>query len=60
MDVIAFLNLFWPTLIGGCEMRRRTTDTLRAAGPWSKVDLERCTDEPWCHALPHILGVLTK
>lgn len=41
-------------------MRRRTAGTLRGAGAWSNVDLERCTDEPWCHALPHIYGVLTK
>lgn len=54
------MNLFWPTLIGGCELRRRTVDTLVKAGEWSQVDLERLTDEPWYRVVPHVYGVLEK
>ena len=47
-------------MIGGCELSRKTGETLRGAGKWSEVDLARCTDEPWHKAIPHIYGVLTK
>ncbi|KAK3307893.1 S-adenosyl-L-methionine-dependent methyltransferase [Chaetomium strumarium] len=56
----AFLNLFWPQFIGGCEMCRDTGKWLREAGPWSEVDLCPLKSEPWYHTMPHIIGVLTK
>ncbi|SPO07468.1 uncharacterized protein DNG_10162 [Cephalotrichum gorgonifer] len=56
----AFLNLFWPTMIGGCDLTRTTMETLQKAGIWAKVDVARCVDEPWHHAIPHIYGILTK
>ncbi|KAK1770822.1 S-adenosyl-L-methionine-dependent methyltransferase [Phialemonium atrogriseum] len=56
----AFVNLFWPPLIGGCQLRRDTRKSLREAGPWTHVDLEVAADEPWFSICPHILGVLTK
>ncbi|KAK4237768.1 S-adenosyl-L-methionine-dependent methyltransferase [Achaetomium macrosporum] len=56
----AFLNLFWPQFIGGCEMRRDTAKWLREAGPWSEVDLCQLEGEPWYFTMPHIIGILTK
>ncbi|KAG8169057.1 hypothetical protein KVR01_001806 [Diaporthe batatas] len=56
----ALVNIFWPTVIGGCELCRNTPRMLREAGPWTKIDLEQPGGEPWYHPLPHILGVLTK
>ncbi|KAK4140622.1 S-adenosyl-L-methionine-dependent methyltransferase [Dichotomopilus funicola] len=56
----AFLNLFWPQFIGGCEMCRDTNTYLKEAGPWSNVDVHRMDDELWCYTMPHIIGVLTK
>ncbi|SPN97698.1 uncharacterized protein DNG_01211 [Cephalotrichum gorgonifer] len=55
-----FLNIFWPTMIGGCQLTRPTGESLRKAGPWSKIDLERRPEDPWYAPLPHIYGVLTK
>lgn len=57
---LAFLNLLWPRLIGGCEMARDTAKFLREAGPWSDIDLCPLADEPWYFTMPHIIGVLTK
>ncbi|KAI3396913.1 hypothetical protein diail_11526 [Diaporthe ilicicola] len=56
----AFVNIFWPRVIGGCQLCRNTPKMLREAGPWTKIDLEQPDGEPWYHPLPHILGVLTK
>ncbi|KAH8893520.1 hypothetical protein GQ53DRAFT_117471 [Thozetella sp. PMI_491] len=56
----AFVNLFWPTIIGGCEICRDTGRYLRESGPWHEVDLEQPPQEPWFHTLPHIYGTLTK
>ncbi|KAL7622791.1 hypothetical protein AAE478_006470 [Parahypoxylon ruwenzoriense] len=55
-----FLNLIWPHLMGGCMLCRSTEQTLRAAGPWERVDIGQPTDEEWWQAVPHILGVFTK
>ncbi|ROT41335.1 S-adenosyl-L-methionine-dependent methyltransferase [Sodiomyces alkalinus F11] len=55
-----FVNLFWPRIIGGCEMCRDTEKHLRAVGPWEHIDLVQPPAEPWCHPLPHIYGTLTK
>lgn len=55
-----FLNLLWPSMLGGCELRRETGLYLREAGPWSNVDLAQPVAEPWCHVVPHVLGILTK
>ncbi|KAI1270157.1 S-adenosyl-L-methionine-dependent methyltransferase [Xylariaceae sp. FL1019] len=55
-----FINLVWPTLIGGCEICRPTEQTLRNAGSWSSVDIGQPPVEPWYHLVPHILGVFTK
>ncbi|CAN8105632.1 unnamed protein product [Discula destructiva] len=56
----AFINLFWPHMIGGCELCRNTSKTLLEAGPWSDIDLAQPKGEPWYHPLPHIIGTLTK
>ncbi|KAF2020974.1 methyltransferase [Aaosphaeria arxii CBS 175.79] len=56
----AFLNLFWPHVLGGCELCRNTEKTLRQAGPWDKFDVHAPADEVWCTSLPHIMGTLTK
>ncbi|RYC55036.1 hypothetical protein CHU98_g11171 [Xylaria longipes] len=55
-----FLNLIWPHFIGGCELCRRTENTLREAGPWASIDIGQPPPVMWYHSLPHILGVLTK
>lgn len=54
------LNIFWPQMLGGCQLLRDTSQYLREAGPWSKIDLAQPITEPWYHAVPHIVGVLTK
>ncbi|KAL1407840.1 hypothetical protein Q8F55_007276 [Vanrija albida] len=54
------LNFFWPTCMGGCQLRRDTTATLLKAGPWTNVDLARPADEPMLNTTPHAYGVLTK
>lgn len=56
----ALLNVFWPRIIGGCQLQRKTGELLRAAGDWSDVDLQQPPEEPWFHSVPHILGVATK
>lgn len=56
----ALINLFWPHILGGCQLCRNTPKTLVEAGPWTKVDLAEPEGEPWYHPLPHILGTLTK
>ncbi|KAJ0119250.1 hypothetical protein J7T55_013487 [Diaporthe amygdali] len=58
--VRSFVNIFWPRLIGGCQLCRNTPRMLREAGPWTKFDLEQAAGEPWYHPVPHVLGVLTK
>ncbi|ROV90546.1 hypothetical protein VSDG_07409 [Cytospora chrysosperma] len=54
------VNIFWPRLVGGCELCRNTPKMLKEAGSWTKIDLEQPGSEPWYHPLPHILGTLTK
>ncbi|KAF3760649.1 S-adenosyl-L-methionine-dependent methyltransferase [Cryphonectria parasitica EP155] len=56
----AFVNLFWPHLLAGCELCRNTPKTLVEAGSWTTIDLAQPEGEPWYHPLPHILGTLTK
>ncbi|KAK7923009.1 S-adenosyl-L-methionine-dependent methyltransferase [Apiospora marii] len=56
----AFVNLFWPHFLGGCQLCRPTEQWLREAGPWEKIDVGHPEDEQWHHTLPHILGVFTK
>ncbi|KAI1459158.1 S-adenosyl-L-methionine-dependent methyltransferase [Annulohypoxylon moriforme] len=55
-----FVNLFWPHLIGGCLLCRPTEKTIRAAGPWEKIDVAQPVIEQWYGVVPHILGVFTK
>lgn len=57
---IAFVNVFWPRCLGGCQLRRDTGKTLREAGPWSHVDFTTFEQEPWFNVCPHSLGVFTK
>ncbi|KAK6950784.1 hypothetical protein Daesc_007309 [Daldinia eschscholtzii] len=56
----SLLNLFWPHMIGGCQLNRQTEKTLREAGPWEKIDVGQPPIEPWYQVVPHILGVFTK
>ncbi|KAK8139557.1 S-adenosyl-L-methionine-dependent methyltransferase [Apiospora sp. TS-2023a] len=56
----AFVNIFWPHFLGGCQLCRPTEQWLREAGPWEKIDVGHPEDEQWHHTLPHILGVFTK
>ncbi|KAF9697749.1 hypothetical protein EKO04_004216 [Ascochyta lentis] len=56
----AFVNIFWPHALGGCQLCRDTGKALREAGPWSKVDFKQPPEEPWHQTVPHILGTLTK
>ncbi len=46
--------------MGGCQMTRDTAKWLKAAGPWSEIDLHQLEGEPWHFTMPHIIGVLTK
>ncbi|KAF3035338.1 hypothetical protein E8E12_006530 [Didymella heteroderae] len=55
-----FVNIFWPHALGGCQLCRNTEQSLRAAGPWSKIDIEQPPAEPWHAVVPHIFGTLTK
>ncbi|CAK7274262.1 hypothetical protein SEPCBS119000_006080 [Sporothrix epigloea] len=55
-----FINLFWPYMVGGCELQRDTGRYLREAAPWSNVDLSPLANELWFQAVPHVVGVLTK
>ncbi|EGO60217.1 hypothetical protein NEUTE1DRAFT_143681 [Neurospora tetrasperma FGSC 2508] len=56
----AFVNLFWPICLGGCQLRRDTGRYLKEAGPWTDVDLAQPPKEQWHHTVPHIYGILTK
>ncbi|KAF9740681.1 hypothetical protein PMIN06_005011 [Paraphaeosphaeria minitans] len=56
----AFVNLFWPHIIGGCELCRDTKKSLLQAGSWEKVDLVQPPEETWYATVPHIFGTLTK
>ncbi|CAK7274756.1 hypothetical protein SEPCBS57363_006324 [Sporothrix epigloea] len=55
-----FINLFWPYMVGGCELQRDTGRYLREAAPWSSIDLSPLANELWFQAVPHVVGVLTK
>ncbi|EPE05362.1 alpha-glucan branching enzyme [Ophiostoma piceae UAMH 11346] len=35
----AFVNLFWPTFLNGCNLQRDTLRYLREAGPWTNIDV---------------------
>jgi hypothetical protein len=56
----AFINFFWPKIIGGCELQRNTEKWLREAGPWADIDLAPMAGMPWYNLLPKIVGILTK
>lgn len=56
----AFVNLFWPLCIGGCNIRRDTIRHLKESGPWSHINLAEPPEEPWFLTLPHTYGILTK
>ncbi|KAB5554397.1 hypothetical protein GE09DRAFT_1120795 [Coniochaeta sp. 2T2.1] len=56
----AVVNVFWPRCLGGCQLRRDTERSLRAAGQWTNIDLVFTEGEQWCTVCPHILGTLTK
>lgn len=56
----AWVNVFWPRCLGGCELRRDTERALRGAGEWKSVDLVFTEAEQWCTVCPHIYGTLTK
>ncbi|KAH9906813.1 methyltransferase domain-containing protein [Xylariomycetidae sp. FL2044] len=55
-----FVNLFWPLVLGGCQLCRPTEATIRAAGPWEEVDVGLLPRERWHSSVPHIMGVFTK
>ncbi|KAI1467920.1 S-adenosyl-L-methionine-dependent methyltransferase [Daldinia caldariorum] len=55
-----FLNLFWPHMIGGCQLNRRTEKTLREAGPWGKINVGQPSVEQWHQVIPHVMGVFEK
>ncbi|KAL2758042.1 hypothetical protein ACRALDRAFT_1068486 [Sodiomyces alcalophilus JCM 7366] len=55
-----FLNIFWPRIMGGCELCRDTEKHLRGVGPWEKIDLAQVPTEPWYYMIPHISGILIK
>ncbi|KAK3392183.1 S-adenosyl-L-methionine-dependent methyltransferase [Sordaria brevicollis] len=56
----AFVNLFWPLCLGGCQLRRDTARYLKEAGPWTDIDLAQPPKEQWHQTVPHIYGILTK
>jgi hypothetical protein len=56
----AFVNVFWPHVLGGCSITRDTEKSLKSAGSWSKVDLSPPDDETPYQVLPHIQGILMK
>ncbi|KAI0472760.1 S-adenosyl-L-methionine-dependent methyltransferase [Xylariaceae sp. FL0804] len=55
-----FINIFWPYCLGGCLLCRPTEQTLREAGPWSKIDVGQPPEECWYTFLPHVTGVFIK
>lgn len=56
----AFVNLFWPLCLGGCNIDRDTVSYLERAGTWSNIDLAQPPNEDWFHTVPHVFGILTK
>ncbi|KAF7532458.1 hypothetical protein G7054_g7950 [Neopestalotiopsis clavispora] len=56
----AFLNLIWPTCLGGCQLDRTTGEYILNAGPWTKADCFRPVDQSSYACTPHIFGVYTK
>ncbi|PHH83208.1 hypothetical protein CDD82_3133 [Ophiocordyceps australis] len=54
------LNIPWPFFLGSCSLCRSTEKSLRAAGPWSKVDLAQPSEQPPYQVIPHLIGTLTK
>lgn len=56
----AFVNLFWPLCLGGCQLRRDTARYLKEAGSWTDIDLAQPPKEQWHQTVPHIYGILTK
>ncbi|KAF1975106.1 methyltransferase [Bimuria novae-zelandiae CBS 107.79] len=56
----AIVNLFWPHVVGGCELCRDTEQSLRNAGSWDRIDLMQPPEETWFMTVPHRFGTLTK
>ncbi|KAL6711545.1 hypothetical protein ACN47E_004479 [Coniothyrium glycines] len=56
----AYVNLFWPVALGGCQLCRDTESHLRNAGPWESINLAQPVEELWHGTVPHIFGILTK
>ncbi|KAH6609568.1 hypothetical protein Trco_002914, partial [Trichoderma cornu-damae] len=55
-----FTNLFWPHLVGGCQLCRDTEKSLRAAGTFQEIDLAQPAGQPSYDVLPQKIGVLKK
>lgn len=57
---LAVYMLVWPYLLANCHLDRDTTQTLREAGKWAKVDLQLPTKEDAWQVVPRIKGRLIK
>jgi SAM-dependent methyltransferase len=55
-----FINIFWSFFLGSCRLCRDTQASLRDAGAWQQIDVQRPTDESPYQMVPHVLGTLTK
>ncbi|KAH7117398.1 S-adenosyl-L-methionine-dependent methyltransferase [Dactylonectria macrodidyma] len=55
-----FTNIFWPHFLGGCQLCRRTGETLLNVGSWSDVNLAPLDGETSWDIIPHVIGTLTK
>lgn len=56
----AFVNIFWPQFVGGCQLCKDTERYLHEAGPWETIDIAQPPEEMWHQTVPHILGTFTK
>lgn len=53
-------QMVWPILMGGCNVNRDTTRSLREAGAWETFELGKGKGEVGWEMLGHIVGRLVK
>ncbi|PWW72016.1 hypothetical protein C7212DRAFT_228907, partial [Tuber magnatum] len=54
-----FYQIFWPRVLAGCNLNRRTSEILLKTGRWETNDLVDLEEEHWT-VMPHVWGRLIK
>ncbi|RPA94007.1 S-adenosyl-L-methionine-dependent methyltransferase [Choiromyces venosus 120613-1] len=55
-----FYQIFWPGMLAGCNINRRTNEILPRVGKWNVNDLVPVMEEEHWEIMPHVWGRLIK